>query len=338
MSKINGGRRRGFRSRHHTPMGKGGKLAVIFVTAALLLFVFAVMLGNYLRSLALPIIEDTTQPPVTNEEVYYANPPAAVIAEGIVFGEGRSASEETEIETDTESGEVFEEDPIRFDAVSVTLRRKDTESGELLLAYNSPISLEYAIDVKSQVSLDEGMDTILREWGERTKICGIFEVDYLNRPEESREVMRAYEIALICELVDAGFDEIMLLGLESDVEEALAFISDVYEQKGRSTVIGIAVSFEFLTSATAREELGRIAKKCGFLGLDLSRVEVPSLMSAETLINDRITRTLDLCREYSLRVILGCGEAPDCSAQTRAAMAAGVKNVMTGFNIKIESE
>jgi hypothetical protein len=323
-------------------MGKAGKLAVVFVTLALLLFVFAVMLGNYLRNLAEDIIEDTTLPSSTQAEVYYANPPEAVIAQGIVFGNDPSTETEAEI-TAPESAEdtagdtlPFEEEPVKFDAVSLTLRRKDRESGELLLAYNSQVSLEYSIDVTGKVTLDEGMALIRKHWGERTTVCGIFQVDYPNRAEETRAVMRAYELALLCELVEAGFDEIMLIGFSDDPEEGVAFISDVYEKKGRSTAIGIAFSFETLTSPSARDGLGQIAKKCGFLALDLSTVEVPSLMSAETLIADRVSRTLDICREYSLRVILGCGDSPDCSSQTRVALAAGVKNVMTGFDIEKE--
>ena len=346
MSTVNGGRRRAFRSRHHTPMGKGGKLAVIFVTLALLLFVFAVMLGNYLRGLAEDILEDTTLPSSTQEEVYYANPPAAVIAQGIVFGRDYSSVSDSlppettlpEDSVDEDTSEVtapVPETPVKFDAVSLTLRRKDRESGEIRLAYSSPVSLEYSIDVKGEVALDEGMDIIRNNWGERITVCGIFQVDYPNRSEETRAVMRAYELALLCELVDAGFDEIMLIGFSDDPEEGLAFISDIYEKKGRSTVIGLAFSFETLTSVSARETLGLIAKKCGFLALDLSTAEVPSLMSAETLIADRVSRTLDICREYSIRVILGCGESPDCSSQTRAAVSAGAKNVMTGFDIKI---
>ena len=336
MSTVSGGRRRAFRSRHHTQMGKGGKLAVIFVTLALLLFVFAVMLGNYLRGLAEEIIEDTTVPSSAEAEVYYANPPENVISRGILFGKDYSAIDQTETESETTEdtdSEIIEEDPVKFDSVSVSLREKDRDSGEMLLAYASEVSLEYLIDVVGATDLDEGMALIAENWGERTKISGVFEVDYLNRSEETRGIMRAYEIALICELVDAGFDEIMLIGFSGAPEEGLSFISDIYEQKGRGTVIGIAFSFDFLVSDGAREIIDGVAKKCGFLGLDLSSLEVPSLMSAESLVTDRVSRTLDICREYSVRVILGCGAMPDTESQTRAAMAVGAKNIMTALGI-----
>ncbi|MBO5701105.1 MAG: hypothetical protein J6S71_01575 [Clostridia bacterium] len=341
MSTVSGGRRRAFRSRHHTPMGKGGKLAVIFVTLALLLFVFAVMLGNYLRGLAEDIIEDTTVPSSTESEVYYANPPENVIARGILFGKDYSAVDETEAETADETSvetdsEVIEEDPVKFDSVSVSLRKKDRDSGEMLLAYSSGVSLEYSIDVVGTCDLYEGLGLIKENWGERTKVCGIFEVDYPNRSEETRGIMRAYEIALICELVDAGFDEIMLIGFSGDSEEGLSFISDIYEQKGRGTAIGIAFSFDFLISEEAKDTVDSVAKKCGFLALDLSSAEVPVLMSAESLISDRVSRTLDICREYSIRVLLGCGSAPDTESQTRAAMSTGAKNIMTALGIERE--
>ncbi|MBQ4140300.1 MAG: hypothetical protein IJD70_03085 [Clostridia bacterium] len=361
MSTVSGGRRRAFRSRHHTPMPPGGKLAVIFVSIALVLFVLAVMLGNYLRTLAEDIIYDTTEPVTTEAEVYYANPPANVIAQGIIFGvdyspETEDATEDipettfedtTEVneETQEETGDVtsdssdttenieIPEDPIRFDSVSVTLREKDRDSGEMLLAYNSSASLEYSIDRVGSTDLDSGVDLIYSNWGERTKICGIFEIDYLNRPDETRSIMRAYEIALICELVDAGFDEILLLGFTGNTDEGLSFISDVYEQKGRGTVIGLGLSFEFINATGAKEKIDEIAKKCGFLALDLYSVEVPSLMNAQSLIADRVLRAQSICSEYSIRMLLGCGSDPDCELQTRAAMNSGADNIMTGLGV-----
>lgn len=339
MSTVSGGRRRAFRSRHHTPMGQGGKLAVIFVSIALVLFVLAVMLGNYLRGLAEDIIEDTTEPSSTEAEVYYANPPADVIARGILFGVDYSVDTEDTAETLDESVSETEEntdipaDPVRFDSLSLTLREKDRESGENILAYSSPVSLEYSIDRVGSVDLYEGLELIADNWGERTKICGIFEIDYLSRPEETRGIMRAYEIALVCELVDAGFDEILLLGFTDHGDEGLSFISDVYAAKGRSTAIGLGFSFDYLDSFDAKAEIDEIAKKCGFLALDLYSADVPALMSAEALIADRVSRTLSICREYSVRVLLGCGSNPDCESQTRAAMEAGADNVMTGLGV-----
>ncbi len=351
MSSVSGGRRRAFRSRHHTPMGQGGKLAVLFVSIALVLFVLSVMLGNYLRSLAQDIIEDTTQPSSTEAEVYYANPPADVIARGIIFGKDylvstedmteETSTEATEYANDTEASATEEdtaipEDPIKFDSVSVTLREKDRESGALLLAYSSPVSLEYSIDITGSVYLDEGIELIESNWGERTKICGVFVIDYLNRPEETRSIMRAYELALVCELVDAGFDEILLLGFTGNTDEGLSFISDIYEEKGRGTAIGLGLSFDFVNSLEAKDRIDEIAKKCGFLALDLYSVDVPALMSAESLISDRVSRTLSICREYSIRALLGCGNDPDCESQTRAAIDAGADNIMTGLGIERE--
>ena len=114
----------------------------------------------------------------------------------------------------------------------------------------------------------------------------------------------------------------------------MSFISDIYEQKGRGTAIGLALSFDYLVSQTASEELFEITKKCAFLALDLHSLTVPSLMSAEDLISDRVSRSLAICREYSIRVILGCGDAPDGESQTRAAMNAGANNLMTVLGIK----
>ncbi len=338
MGTVSGGRRRAFRSRHHAPMGKGGKLAVIFVCTALILFVFAVMLGNYLRGLAEAVIEDTTEPSTTEEEIYYANAPDEVIAMGIYFGgEFASAESETQAETTEEDTSVPEE-PIRFDSISLTLRAKDSESGEMLLAFSSPISLEYCIDVTGETSLDEGLAAIKSFYGERMPICGVFEIDHPELPAQSRDIMRAYEIALICELIDAGIEEIVLVGFDHEVEEGISFISDIYEQKGRGTAIGLALPFDLFIAPDAQSKLGEITKRCGFLALDLCSLKVPALMTAEALVTDRVSRTRAICREFSVRVLLGCGENPDCESQTRAAMKAGADNVMTALGILMPKE
>ena len=338
MGTVSGGRRRAFRSRHHSPMGKGGKLAVIFVCTALILFVFAVMLGNYLRGLAEAVIEDTTDASTTEEELYYSNAPDEVIAMGIYFG-GEFATEGTETQAETaEEDTSVPEEPIRFDSISLTLREKDKESGEMLLAYSSPISLEYGIDVTGGTSLDKGMAEIRSFYGERMPICGVFEIDHPELPMPSRDIMRAYEIALICELIDAGIEEIVLVGFDYEVEEGISFISDIYEQKGRGTAIGLALPFDFFVSAEAQGKLSEITKRCGFLALDLCSLKVPALMTAESLITDRVSRTRAICREFSVRVLLGCGENPDCEYQTRAAMDAGADNVVTALGIFMPKE
>lgn len=339
MSTVSGGRRRAFRSRHHTPMGEGGKLAVIFVCSALILFVFAVMLGNHLRGLAEEIIGETTEAATTEAEVYYANAPSNVIGRGILFGVDYNAGEESAVETeaDASSETVADtsplEDPIKYDSLSVVFREKDAESGEMILAYSSHISMEYRIDTLGATDLDIGMSLIEENWGQRTSVCGIFAVDYLNRPDETREIMRAYEQALICELIEAGVDEIMLLGFANDTDEGIAFISDIYERKGRECAVGLALAFDYVNSPDARSKLGELSKKCGFLALDLYSLDVPALMSAEALITDRVSRTSAVCREFSIRVLVGCGDAPDCEAQSRAAIDAGAKNLMTGLGV-----
>lgn len=348
MSTVSGGRRRAFRSRHHTPMGAGGKLAVIFVCIALVLFVFAVMLGNYLRGLAEEIIDETTEASTTESEVYYANAPSNVIGRGILFGVDYDADDESTVETSDDTAEETSSDtiadtapiqePVKYDSLSVVFREKDTESGEMRLSFSSYISLEYSIDIVGETDLGIGMSLIEKNWGERKAVCGIFAVDYLNRPAETREIIRAYEQALICELIEAGVDEIMLLGFSNDIEEGIAFISDIYEQKGRGTAVGLALSFDFVNSSDARDRIGEIAKKCGFLALDLYSLDVPSLMSAETLITDRVSRTAAVCREFSIRVLLGCGDDPDGDSQSRAAIDAGSKNLMTGLGIPSYNE
>ncbi len=335
MSTVSGGRRRAFRSRHHAALGKGGRAAVIFFTVALVLLVFAVFLGNYLRGLAQDILDNTTPAQTDREEVYYANSPDNMIGRGVIFGFDHGAASGTgESAESAEDTTDYAPDPIRFDAVSTALRYKDKASGEKRLAYNSPIASAYSIDTLGQVELSDGLDLIASDWGEMTRVCGIFEVDYLNDPDQIRPITRAYELALVGELVDAGFDEILLIGFSGNTDEGLSFISDIYEQKGRGTAIGLCLSFDFINSYDAEEKLEEITSKCGFLALDLYTVDVPVLMDAESLISDRVGRTGFICSEFSIRILLGCGESPNCESQTRAAIEAGSKNVMTALRFE----
>lgn len=343
MSTVSNGRRRAFRSRHRAPMSEGGKLAIIFVSLALILFVLAVMLGNYLRSLAEEIVDDTTetaaetvQPPIP----VFA--PAKMIGRGVIFGVDYSVqpdSSETVASTETETGNetATETESVKFDAVSVTLRDKDSESGKMRLAYNSEVSLRYSFDECGDEPLDSGVALIKSNWGKDIRVCAIFAVSYVNEPETTSEIVRAYEAALISELIDAGFDEILLTGLSGDIDEGVEFIDQIYEKKGRGTPIGLTLEFDFLNSDTVSNELAELVKKCGFLVLDLHSLTVPEMQSVESLIYDRVSRTADVCREHSLRVMLGCGVTPDCESQTASAISAGADNVMTALGLPEKS-
>lgn len=344
MGGLSGGRRRAFRSRHRTPMGEGGRLAVIFVSLALVLFVFAVMLGNHLRNIAEGVDVSTNGEDTTKAEIYYANVPDALIARGIVFGV--DYSEKTDGTPDAPTEEItlppapedtsLTLDEIKYDAVSLTLRKKSA-SGKMELAYSSPISLEYSIDGVGEMTLSDGIALITDNWGSRTKICGIFEIEHPNRPADTREIMRAYEVSLVCELVEAGVDEILLVGFAADTGAGVSFISDVYERVGRRTVIGLALPFDYVNLA-GRAGLVELSKKCAFLAIDLYSPSVPILMTPEELIADRVDRVADVRREFSMRILLGCGKSPDGDSQTRVAISRGVDNTAVGLGLPEPAE
>ena len=342
MSTVSNGRRRAFRSRHRAPMSEGGKLAIIFVSLALILFVLAVMLGNYLRSLAEEIIDDTTESSAeTLPHPTFAESPDKMIGRGVIFGMDYSLDEESAGRTDAVSGDETDAETesadgtskVKFNAVSVTLRSKDPNGGKMQLAYNSEVSLQYSVDACGETGLDEGVALIRSNWGTDVRICAIFEVAYTEAPQNTAGIVRAYEAALICELIDAGIDEILLLGFSDNTAEGLEFIGDIYEEKGRDTVLGLTLEFDYVNSGTADGEISALKKQCGFLVLDLHSLNVPEMQSAESLIFDRVSRTRDICRDYSIRIMLGCGKNPDCELQTASAVSAGADNVMTSLGM-----
>ena len=347
MGGISGGRRRAFKSRHRAPMGDGGRLAVIFVSIALVVFVFAVMLGNHLRTISEGAVAEMSDSDTAELEIYYANAPEGVVARGIVFGvnyfpedteavTSESVTDEVAV-PETEADTAEESNPIKYDAVSVTLRKR-MDDGRMALAYSSPISLEYMIDRVGEMPIDDGLKLISENWGSRTKICAVFEVDHPNRDEATGAIMRAYEIALICELVEAGVDEILLVGFGWDPYSGISFISDVYERVGRRSVIGLALPFDFITAYNSKENLIEIAEKCAFLAVDIYTPGVPALMTPEELIADRVLRVAEIRRELSMRILLGCGISPDGDSQTRTALICGAQNTMVGLGLPSETE
>lgn len=84
IKPISRDRRRAYRSRHRTSVGWGGKVAIIVVTCAILLFAVAVMLGNFLRSqVETPV--DSSSGEDGSGEISHLSPAPAIIARSVTL-------------------------------------------------------------------------------------------------------------------------------------------------------------------------------------------------------------------------------------------------------------
>lgn len=333
MSNSSSGRRRAYRSRHKAPMGEGGRIAVIVTSIALVLFVFAVILGNYLRGLATSVPDDTSEASTTSAPTEdYPTPPSAIKALGVVFGKpsavggtstaaGESAGTDDSETGAPEDGTV----EVEFDALSVELRRFDRERDSYALGYKSELADVFALDINGDTELEAGLDGLRAEWGD-AYISGVFEIGYASENGAHRDIIRQYEYALLCELVKSGIDEIILIGFSDDIDEGLRFISELRKAYPDACLLGLALDFEYFDLGSDSERIVELSRSCGLIALDLSDVGVPELMSLEDVLRDRIGRAKEMLSGYSIRLLLG-GMEP--SELAKLSTQCGVFNFVT---------
>ncbi|MCQ2354389.1 MAG: hypothetical protein MJ102_04695 [Clostridia bacterium] len=249
---ISSGRRRAYRSRHRISVGWGGKAAIIVVICAILLFAVAVMLGNYLRSLADAPVDSSSDETTAPQPI---SPAPWIIARGVTAEmafDARDAADSTEAETAAqipgeESGSTEAEstdreekapDPIEYNAVSVILRMKnETESTDT--ANNAGESaaegsgaagnrdnakenakkyrLAYYSETSRACNIDEQGDRSAAETVNALKnlsdyVSVIFAVGYPSEGMATRSVVREYELSLACELFGTGVNEVVFTG------------------------------------------------------------------------------------------------------------------------------
>jgi hypothetical protein len=294
-------------------MGEGGRIAVIVTSIALVLFVFAVMLGNYLGGLATNVPDSTTTESGTEApSVSLPTPPSAIKALGVVFGapldDVTNSTTVTDGATDTD-GE--SESTEGFDAVSVRFRSYSDKDGVCSLSYKSEICTRYSIDTNGEVTLSDGIGTIRSAYGENIYISGVFEVRFPAEDEMHRGVMREYELALLGELLRSGIDEIILVGFSDFTDCGLEFISELKSECGDGTLIGLSLDFKHFDVGSDPESIRELSLSSGLLALDLSDVDVPELMSIRSVLADRISRAKETLNAYSVRVLLGGMESEE---------------------------
>lgn len=315
------------------PLGWGGKVAIIVSAAAIILFAFAVMLGNHLRSLAQPDGSGTSSqdsPGVIRE--FSPSPTLTAICRPFIrSSETGTAASAGETLPEGETGTAAPAKPeikLDYNAVSLLLRDRAPEGGALRYFTSAAADRIGADRVAPDAEeLSAGM-RVFKVGGEY--VSAVFYLSFPTEPEETRPVLREYELTLLCEIHESGADEIILFGDwtdEAGVSEVLAFARELTART--DVTLGVAVPPDFLTGEGAAARLSALSGESGgvFLALDLRSVPVPALMSAQDVLEDRLARTSELVLRYAMRVLVGCGTLPDYPAQMAAARAAGAVSV-----------
>lgn len=332
MATISTGRRRAYRHRHKKPMNGWAKYAIAVTVAALLIFVFAVALGSKLGEIA-DNTDSTTVPSTTAPTTAPKMPVILAKAHPLAVptqSDGTTdAPETTTPPEDTTAGDVTtapSEPAISYNAISLLLR-SFAEDGSAMLHYSSPLTLKYSLASDSEVDLEKALSAFANEG----YVSGVFALTFPSASSAEKNLSREYELSLLCEIASHGIDEIVLLGFPSTpngLAEANAFILELLSrEEAASLAVGIALDHELLESDNAKTVIRESGITKAFLALDLYSVYVPELMSAEDFIKNKLDKCADTLSTYNLRLLLGCGKAPNLESQVRLALQNNIYNI-----------
>ena len=182
-------------------------------------------------------------------------------------------------------------------------------------------SLDYASTVADAFGFDESdgytdLETVVKEiQNAGGRACGYFYVRAFNETNDGlRDVYAAYELALIEEMAQSGIDEILLLGIDVDndnADEVEQFVAKA-SLMAKNTAIGVAVSLD--TLRRTEQEIyyaARIKNACDFLALDLCHLTVKDGESGISEDGQRVPGKLEdiigqneyYIKSYSLRLV-----------------------------------
>ncbi len=168
------------------------------------------------------------------------------------------------------------------------------------------------------------------------RICAYFYVTSFDISDKhEREIIKAYEIALIAEMAQCGADDIMLLGLdvnEANISEIEKFVSDA-AGAAKGVPLGVAIDRETVLKTNDEVYLAaRIRAVCDYLALDLTDLKVADGESiGKDPDGDPLESRLSLIlgeleyfiRSYSMRVVFSQAEYK----LYEPALALGVENM-----------
>ena len=233
--------------------------------------------------------------------------------------------------------------PFSYDSVSLVLRYlPDGESGAeqtsgadgpvktgtgMKLAYTSAVAMMHGYDETSDASLGGNL-ALLAKRSDVMCVSGIFDVTFHTSAYSMREIMREYELALLEELWRFGLSDFVLRGFGAgDISDAEEFAAELLGRTKNGCRVFIALGFDFFESDGARETVKEFADRGVFFALDLSDLDIPGLMSAQTLVYDRVSRLSSLLLTYGMRVVVGCGSPEGYDGEVAGAVRGGARSI-----------
>ena len=342
------GRSKAARKRAARQRGKGKApdrrliFALIFILTAAILFVIAVFLGNYLSGLSnLPGEDEVTSRPAI------VRPAGHFDKDAVPFLVGRAVPFEdpgdpviTAAPAPKENEETAQAPKdVIYSGASVNLRAAKTPDPEetadpakvssgMSVSFSSSSVLAHSYDAGGGPEPAPTAQALKKRYG---YLSAVFEISYVNSPESAKLIMKEYEISLLTELLSCGFDDLILRGFgcgPGELEEAVSFVREILDRSGATeTKIGVCLDFDFCESADARSRLNSLGFDCGFLAVDLSREEVPLLMTPAEVVRDRVSRIAEIVDLYGIRVIVGCGNPSGFNDEVYAAKSGGAMNI-----------
>ena len=187
-------------------------------------------------------------------------------------------------------------------------------------------SLAYHFDAGEKCPIDEmgersfkALCSDAKDAGAR--VCAYFYVTSFEIADRyEREIVKAYEIALIAEMAGSGADDIMLLGLEVSEENISEIERFVYEAANASKGVPVGVAIDRQTVKMTDDEIylaARVRAVCDYLTLDLTDLTVSDGESAgkdpdgkplESKLSEILGELEYYIKSYSMRIIFSHAE------------------------------
>ncbi len=224
-----------------------------------------------------------------------------------------------ELEVKAQSDVFLQIDKIaRGEAVSVVLR----DRGRLL----------YSSDIAHAVTGDRGGTLSLSDFVPRLKekncyLSGCFYVEFDSASTAvAMDAAMEYETALIAEIFESGFDEIVLMGVPNTSEGAaqLSKLCKMIRERCPEAVLGAAVSSSDFSNGKAALLLAEFEKFTDFSAIDTS-----GLLNAGTNAAKFAEGVLYYFEKYPIRLLIEDLGARDREIQLSALAKLGIYNVQS---------